>query len=52
MEDFKVEDIGSIRKIDDNLANPVLMMFQSSKFLGKVLISCLLLINLPQLCVV
>jgi len=34
LEDFKIEDIGSIKKIDDDLANPILMTFESSKFLG------------------
>ena len=36
MEDFKIEDIGSIKKIDDDLANPILMTFESSKFLGRL----------------
>ena len=34
LEDFKIADIGSIKKIDDDLANPILMTFESSKFLG------------------
>ena len=32
VEDFKIEDIGSIKMIEDNLANPNLMIYESSKF--------------------
>ena len=32
MEDFKIEDIGSIKRIEDNFGNPTLMVFESSKF--------------------
>ena len=37
VDDFKIEDIGSIKKIDDDLINPMLMTFESSKFLGNFL---------------
>ena len=32
VEDFKIEDIGSIKRIEDNLGNPNLMIYESSKF--------------------
>ena len=32
VEDFKIEDIGSIKRVDDNLGNPSLMIYESSKF--------------------
>ena len=32
VDDFKIEDIGSIKRVDDNLGNPSLMIYESSKF--------------------
>ena len=34
IDDFKIEDIGSIKKLEDDLSNPIMMIFESSKFLG------------------
>ena len=35
LEDFKIEDIGSIKRVDDNLGQPTLMVYESSKFLTE-----------------
>ena len=35
LEDFKIEDIGSIKRVDDNLGQPSLMIYESSKFLTE-----------------
>ena len=32
VDSFKIEDIGSIKRIEDNLADPAIQVFESSKF--------------------
>ena len=33
LAEFKIEDVGSIKRIEDNLGNPSLMIYESSRFI-------------------
>ena len=33
MEDVKIEDIGSIKRVEDGLGNPTMLVYESSRFL-------------------